>query len=245
MEDIKPASNFELNVLKLGINRFQLKKGDRFTSNGSYFQYEPSTDENKGKGTRRRWAGRSDTISAVKYQKDVLRADNIKLIIDRPLSHKTEEEAKAEEELRKAEGWKASRYKVWEVQYAYEIPVDQIEQLVIMIIEKKWLSEKWEYRVVEHEVERETKELYFLKNHHPVSYHSKIEKKELDKVQVERGGSVYHVIGKLDDYHENEIALFTRAEENQRAKIETAKALVVSEELNLDNVLKLKADNGF
>lgn len=245
METEKLASNFELNFLQLGKNRIQLVKGDRFTSNGHTFDYKPSTAENKGKGKQDRWSGRADTISAKKYQKDVLRADNIKLIIDRPLAHRTEAEAKAEEEARKGEGWKASRWKEWEVQYAYEAPAIEIEPLVVMFIRRDWYDGTWSYKVVEMEVERETKELFFLKKSHPVSHHSKIEKGKIGQVIIENNGQDYHVIGKMENYHENEIALFNRAEENLRECIESAKQLVIKAETNLDNVQKLKQENGF
>jgi hypothetical protein len=235
-QDTKLASNFELNFLKLGKHRIQLVKGDRFTSNGHTFDYRPSTAENKGKGRRERWYGRHDEISAKKYQKDVLRADNIKLIIDRPLSPHSP--ADSEYNVR-------NRWREWEVQYAYEVPEDDKEELVIMVVEKSYAKDEWAYRVEEFKVERETKETYFLEKNHPVTYHSKIPKGELNKVFTDRGGMVYHIIGQMEHYHENEIAIFNRAEENMRQHIVSAKEAVVKAETNLDNVLKLKHENGF
>lgn len=236
MENIKQASNFELNVLHLGKNRFQLVKGDKFTSNGHNFIYQPSTAANKGKGPRNRYSGRADSISALKYMKDVLRAENIKLISDRPLSQHEPEDSEYNVQ---------NRFKTWEVQYAYTIPVDSIEPLVIMVIEMSYSTTDWKFTVAEYEIERETKELFFLKKNHPVHYRSKIEKRELNYVVTESGGKVFHVIGTMSNYDENEIALFNQAEQNQRNKITHAKVMVTTEEENLSKLLKLKSTQGF
>ncbi len=235
MEDEKLASNFELNVISLGKHRFQLVKGDRFTSNGATFDYNPSTQENKGKGKYYRYQGRESRISAKKYMKDVLRADNIKLIIDRPLS--TSEPADSDYNVR-------NRWREWVVEYAYEQPKPEIEPLIIMIVELGWMSTEWTFKSGEYEVERETKEIYFLKKNNPANYRSKIMKTELNNVVTEKNGTLFYVVCELEHYDKNELALFTQVEKNQRAKIESAKALVIKEETNLDNVLKLKADNG-
>ena len=40
-QDIKQASNFELNRIKIGKYDFQLEVGDRFKSNDSFFSYYP------------------------------------------------------------------------------------------------------------------------------------------------------------------------------------------------------------
>lgn len=235
-DDMKIASNFELNVMNLGKHRFQLVKGDRFTSNGNNFMYQPSTAENKGKGHYRRFSGRTDGVSALKYKKDVLRADNIKLVVDRPLS--SNEPPDSEYNVH-------NRWREWEVQYAYVQPIDKAPPLVVMVVELGWMSKQWEYKITEVEIERQTKELIFLKLHHPVHYRSKIERNELNKVYTAKEGTQYHVCGIMDDYNENEIVLWEQVEKNQREKIESAKKLVIDENKHLDNVLKLKTKQGF
>lgn len=99
--------DIQLNVIHLNGNRFQLVKGDRFQSNGHTFHYIPSTAENKGKGKHYRLGGRADSVTAKKYWNDVLRATNIKCVIDRPVS--SSEPADSEYNV-------LNRWKEWEVQ---------------------------------------------------------------------------------------------------------------------------------
>jgi hypothetical protein len=241
-------TDFELNVIKLGIHIFQLQKGDRFESNGSYFNYVPSAPENMGKGTRSRWYGRSNNISAKKYEKDVLRADNIKLIENKLIGFKTEEEAAAEEELRKAEGWKASRVKVWEVQYAYKIEKEEKEKLLLLLIkqEQKRFNEPYEWVYEQHqlEVQRETDKLLFLKKSMPITYHSKIEKTDLDNVHFHY--DVNFMLCYMDDkFHENEAKLFAAVQKWKEDQIQSAKAKMEKETENLSKFQKLKQKHSY
>lgn len=243
------ASNFELNVIKLGINTFQLVKGDRFESNGSYFHYVPSTAENKGKGKYRRWHGHSDNISAKKYEKDVLRADNIELVENRLLYPGTEAEAAAEEESRKAEGWKANRLKVWEVKYAYKMELPKNENLVILSVEMGGQysddesKKQWEFKSEELPVKRVTAENYFLEKSCPIGYMSQIPKKDLNNVRVRYG--TYYVLCMMDDYNDMELVLFDFVEKAIGNKIQTGHDIVRKETDNLNKFLLLKSKQGY
>jgi hypothetical protein len=245
----KPASNFELNVIKLGIHTFQLVKGDRFETNGGYFHYVPSTAENKGKGSRSRYSGRSNNISAKKYEKDVLRADNIELIEDRLIGFQTEEEAAKEEEARKAEGWKAGRMKIYEVKYAYKQELPKNENLVLMSIElggRYGLESKqqWTFKSEELEVKRVTAENYFLVKSCPIGHHSQIPKKDLNNVRVDYG-TTYYVLCLMDEYNDAELALFKFAEKAIKNKIQTGHDIVQRETNNLNKFLLLKSKQGY
>ena len=244
----KQASNFELNVIKLGIHTFQLQKGDRFESNGSYFHYIPSTAENKGKGTYYRYSGRRNEISAKKYEKDVLRADNIEQIADKLIGFKTEEEAAAEEEKRKSENWKAARLKVWEVKYAYKMELPKNENIVLLSIELggRYSDEdkqQWEYNTQELEVKRVTAENYFLVGSNPITYRSQIPKSELNNVRVHY--SRYYVLCLMDDFHEQEAALFKYVEDSVKGKIQTGHDIVRKETNNLNKFLLLKSKHAY
>lgn len=248
MNTEKQASNFELNVIKLGIHTFQLQKGDRFETNGYYFKYVPSTAENKGKGTRDRWSGRSSSISCKKYEKDVLRADNIELISDKLLGFNTEEEAAAEELSRAEEGWKASRLKVYEVKYAYKMELPKNENLVLLQVElggKYGDEEKqqWEFSSEELPVKRVTAENYFLERHNPVDYKSQIPKKELNNVRGRYGK--YYVLCLMDDYNEMELELFAFVEKAVIDKIQSGHEIVRKETNNLNKFLLLKTKQGY
>ena len=244
----KLASNFELNVIKLGINTFQLSKGDRFETNGHYFHYIPINAENKGKGARSRWSGRTSQYSCKKYEKDVLRADNIELIENLLQYPGTEEEAAAEEESRKAEGWKASRLKIYEVKYAYKMELPKNENLVLLSIELggKYGDEskqQWEYKTEELPVKRVTAENYFLERHNPVDYKSQIPKKELNNVRVHY--SKYYLLCMMDDFHEQETALFKFVENAVNSKIQSGHEIVRKETNNLNKFLLLKSKQGY
>lgn len=225
------ASNFELNWIKLGVHIFNLVKGDRFESNGSYFNYVPSTAENKGKGKRYRYQGRTNNISAVKYKKDVLRADNIKQIKDE-LSYVDSQ-------------GKEHRMQVWEVQYAYKVEQPKNENIVCLIISNdKYSSNKgWEFKSEELEVKRETKENYFLEKSHPVTYHSQIPKSELNNVRVHYG--THYVLCLMEDYNEMELALFKAVEESQLAKIQNGHDIIKRETENLKRFEELKIKQGY
>ena len=245
----KQASNFELNVIKLGIHTFQLSKGDRFESNGNYFKYIPIAPENKGKGSRSRWSGRSNDISAKKYEKDVLRADNIELIENKLIGFKTEKEAAAEEELRKAENWKASRLKVWEVQYAYKMELPKNENIVYLSIElggrysDDESKKQWEYTTKELEVKRVTAENYFLVGSNPATHRSQVPKAELNNVRVHYGN--YYVLCLMNDFHEQEAALFKYVEQATKDKIQTGHDIVRKETDNLNKFLLLKSKHAY
>lgn len=232
-DDLKPASNFELNVLKLGKNRFQLVKGDRFSSNGNSFNYQPSTSDNASKLPFSNYR-RATSISAKKYQKDVERAENIKLISDKPLG---EEKAGAEYNVH-------NRWRVWEVQYAYVQPVDSEEPLVAMVLELSWINQdKWDFKVSRHEIERNTKETYFLKQHAPVTYLTKLSKTDLNKAAG--GNHKFYIIGEFADYNDLEEKLFKFAEAAQYGYIQSAKDLLRKEEENLSKFLVVKKSQGF
>jgi len=245
----KTASNFELNVIKIGVNTFQLHKGDRFESNGNYFHYIPSTAENKGKGKYYRYQGRHDSISAKKYEKDVLRADNIELVSNKLIGFKTEEEAAAEELARAAEGWKATRLSVWEVKYAYKTELPKNENLVLLLIELggKYSDDEsqkqWVFKTEELPVKRVTAENYFLETHNPVDYKSQIPKKDLNDVRVRYGN--YYVLCLMDDYNEMEVELFKHVEKAVNDKIQSGHDIVRRETDNLNKFLLLKSKQGY
>jgi hypothetical protein len=216
----KQASNFELNWIKIGINIFNLVKGDRFQTNGKVFLYVPSTDENKGKGKRYRFQGRQNTISAVKYKKDVLRADNIKMIKDE------------------------NGFQIYEVQYAYKVEHEKAENLICLQIAMDDYGNKgWFFKTQELTVERETKENYFLTKSHPVTHHSQIPKTELNNVRGRY--NTHHVICKMDDYNEMEVALFKAVEESQLSKIQSGHDIIKKETENLKRFNELKLKQGY
>lgn len=244
----KTASNFELNVIKLGIHTFQLHKGDRFETNGHYFHYIPSTAENKGKGKHYRYQGRRDSISAKKYEKDVLRANNIELVSNTLIGFSTEEEAAAEELARKDEGWKASRMLVYEVKYAYKMELPKNENLVLLTIELTGRfndeeKHQWEYKTEELPVKRITAENYFLERYSPIDSRSQIPKKELNNVRVRY--SKYYVLCMMDDFHEQETSLFEFVEKAVNDKIQTGHDIVRRETNNLNKFLLLKTKQGY
>jgi hypothetical protein len=231
----KSASNFELNVIKLGIHTFQLVKGDRFESNGNYFHYVPSTAENKGKGSRSRYSGRSNNISAVKYKKDVLRADNIEMVRD-------------DFQYTDSQG-KEHRMQAWEVKYAYKQELPKNENLVLLSIElggKYGFESKqqWEFKSEELEVKRVTAENYFLEKSCPIGHHSQIPKKDLNNVRVDYG-STYYVLCLMDDYNDAELALFKFVEKAINNKIQTGHDIVQRETNNLNKFLLLKSKQGY
>lgn len=245
---MKLASNFELNVIKLGINTFQLSKGDRFESNGHYFSYIPIAPENKGKGVRDRWTGRRNAISAKKYEKDVLRADNIELVENKLIGFNTEEEAAAEEEARKAENWKALRKKVWEVQYAYKMELPKNENIVLLCIELTGRigeeeKHQWEFKTEELPVKRVTAENYFLEKYNPVEGKTQIPKKDLNIVRVHY--TKYYVFCMMDDYNDMELELFKFVEDAIHTKIQSGHHIVRKETNNLNKFFLLKNNQGY
>lgn len=234
----KSASNFELNILKLGVHTFQLQKGDRFETNGRYFNYIPSTSENKGKGTYRRFSGRRDDISAKKYQKDVERADNIELIHDEFLSVGSD-----------GTEW---RKKVWEVQYAYKIDIPKNENIVLLSITLDWDLDgsmdrnkiyNWKFNTEEIEIERVTAGNYFLKKNHPITYHTQIPKTDMDIVHTRF--DKYYIMCFMDDYNDMEQALFTYVENAIHNKIQSGHDIVRRETDNLNKFLLLKSKQGY
>jgi hypothetical protein len=229
----KKASNFELNVIKLGVHTFQLQKGDRFQSNGALFNYVPSTAENKGKGKYYRWQGRQDVISAKKYMKDVLRADNIELIRDE-LSHV-------------AANGKEFRIKVWEVKYAYKMELPKNENIVLLSIElsgKYGEEDQWKFHTEELSVKRVTAENYFLEKFNPIDFKSQIPKSSLNIVRANNNYH-YYVLGLMDDYNDMEQALFQFAEKAIENKIQTGHNIVQKETKNLSKFQQLKSQQGY
>lgn len=231
MNEEKKASNFELNYIKIGINVFHLHKGDKFTSNGSNFKYEPSTAENKGKGRRYdTYSGRSSSVSAMKYKKDVMRADNIELVEDR-LMHIDSQ-------------GKEHRYKVWEVKYAYKIELDKPENLLSMVIRQdRYDNNNWKFETSEMAVQRETKETFFLEKSHPVTYHSQIPKSTLDIVHTHY--SDHYIIGKIDDYAVLEQKLFTYMENLTKERIVSAEEILQKRKDEYHQFLLFKSKNGY
>jgi hypothetical protein len=231
----KAASNFELNVIKLGVHTFQLMKGDRFESNGSYFHYVPSkaNTANQGKGKRRRFEGRANWHSCLKYQKDVLRADNIELISD---------------ELLGTSG--NHRMKIWEVQYAFVQEMPKNENLILMCIEldNKYASDEskraWGFKTQELEVERKTEKQMFLKERDPISHSQRIENRELNIVRV-RYGDEYYLFCMMEDYNDMETKLFEHVEKAVKDKIEHGHQIVKTETNNLNKFLLLKSKQGY
>jgi hypothetical protein len=235
----KLASNFELNFLKLGKHTFQLEKGDHFWTNGNVFVYEPIGGENRNKlpfsGYRQ-----ARTISCKKYEKDILRADNIELVEERPGYSDPKENAERNKDGR-------YNYKKWEVKYAYKMPEVEKDQLHILIITKnsypKTEKDFYEYNVAVVTVERETEQQLFVNPYNPMNAHSRIEKKELNVVQSEWRG--LYIITKFDDYHEAEIALFKAYEEKLKEAVESAKKHLEASEIGLKNFDHLKRKQGF
>jgi hypothetical protein len=225
------ASNFELNQIKLGIHTFQLVKGDRFETNGGYFNYVPCSPENKGKGKRSRWSGRSNNISAVKYKKDVLRADNIKLIKDE-VTHTDSQGVE-------------HRFQVWEVEYAYIVPKQELEKMLCLRITRDRFGDDkdWEYLTNELEVKRETKENYFLVQYEPVQCHSQILKSDMNIVRVHY--NTHYVLCMMKDIHEMEAALFKAVEESQLSKIQSGHDIIKKETENLSKFQLLKSKQGY
>lgn len=227
----RKASNFELNFLKLGVHILHLMVGDRFESNGSTFNYVPcSASPNQNKGKYYRYQGRQNSISAFKYKKDVLRADNIEQIEDKFLyvdgtGHE-------------------HRNQIWEVKYAYKIELPKAENLICLSIELETYGKKqWEFKTVELEIERETKENYFLKKSHPITHHSQIPKSELNNVRIRYNAS--HVLCKMEHYNEQELALFKAVEQHQLDKIQSGHDIIAKETENLSKFQELKTKQGY
>jgi hypothetical protein len=238
METIeKKASNFELNLIKIGVHTFQLHKGDRFTSNGSYFNYVPSTSENQAK-LPFQYYRRGTSISAVKYQKDVLRADNIELVVDKPFYDK--------DDSRHADP-KAPRIQEWEVKYAYTQELPKFEQLVVLVVEKFWLAKEGEnpykFEALELDVKRVTKENLFLDKSHPVTYHSQIPKNELNKVLHDHSKS--YIMGYMENYNDMELALFKGVTERIESQIKSAEEKLKTEKESLEQFKKFQKGQGY
>lgn len=231
------ASNFELNILKLGIHTFQLMKGDRFTSNGSYFHYEPCKDSpNTGKGKKYRYQARQNYHSAVKYEKDVKRADNIKLIKDEVLSI--------------GGNGQPNKYMVWEVQYAYTVEIPKNENLILLSIEltNKYTDDQnkrqWEFKTQELEVQRVTDKQLFLKERDPISFSARIEKKDLNNVRA-RYGDEFYLFTMMEDYNEAEIMLVEYVEKVINDRIANAHEIIRVQTDNLNKFLLLKSKQGY
>jgi hypothetical protein len=231
MEELKKASNFELNVLKLGVQRIQLAKGDRFTSNGAAFQYVPSTEENKSK-MRFNHYRRETSISAKKYQKDVERADNIELVIDRGLSR---------DEPDDSEYNVLNRWREWEVKYAYTQPAEEFEPLIIMIISDRDAGD-WEFKAIEHKVVRDTKQQLHIRPYDPITCKNQIDKAELNKPATYY--REHYLYCRIEDYDQMELELFKYAKQMLQEQIQNAKDLVKEREESLINFSLLKEKQG-
>ncbi len=235
MSEEKLASNFELNLIKIGVKRFQLFKGDRFVTNGAYFAYQPSTAENKAKLPFERYS-RHTTISAEKHKKDVLRADNIKLVVDKQVGESTD-----------------FRWKEYEVQYAYTVPKEEREPLMCIVMSYDWqyvdrnkMDEKkfsWKISHTEMEIERETKVYVYVKNSPSNVYMNQVVKADYNKPQSHYGD--HYIVCKLDDAVLMEDVLIKYVENLKKSAIESAKELVANATETLNKLLEFKKDMGY
>jgi len=220
-EKEKLASNFELNIMKIGINIYQLEAGDRFESNGHYFNYYPKSNDNRIKCPRPTgfYSGNHrPSVSAKKFQKQVMKADNIELIQDKV----TGVGANGKEHI----------YKVWEVKYAYKIEIPKHDTLLTLSVSLEWkyadnndLNKRkhyWDFKTHELEVERITEQNLFLKKSHPVTYHSQIPKTELNIVHTHY--STHYIMGNVEDYAVLEVKLMKAVDEIIKERIKSAEA---------------------
>jgi hypothetical protein len=170
-------------------------------------------------------------MSALKYKKDVLRADNIELVEDKLMWVDS--------------SGKEHRQQVWEVKYAYKVELPKPENLISITIELDNYGEnkQWHFKTVELLVERETKENYFLKKSHPVTHHTQIPKTELNNVRVHYNR--HYVICMMKNYNEQELALFQAVEASQLAKIQNGHDIIKRETENLDKFKELKLKQGY
>jgi hypothetical protein len=215
MEDIKQASNFELNRLKIGKHDFQLEVGDIFWTNGAVFLYEPKGD-NLLKLPYRDWH-RDKTISCKKHKKDILRADNIELV------------------------FQDKRIKRWEVKYVYQQPAiaDRLEDVMVLVLsDKSYLRSEVYLRSRILKVERETKNTLFFQDHHPVSYHSKFDKQSLNVAITDRGDVSIVFYG--DDYQQAYDTLFAAYEKLLMQRLQAAENKVLEVQQVIQSFNKLK-----
>jgi len=215
----KPASNFELNEIKVGKHIFQLEKGDRFMSNSNVFLYEPIGKSNRAKLPFRDWHQHA-TISVAKHWKDILRADNIE----------------------KVENDKSRWSEVYEVKYAYKVE-REISKVYFLGLELGY-NEKFEFITKEVEIERSTKELYFVTPHIPFTYHSKVEKKLLEKVQRERD-RLFVIIDDFEKFEEAKDQLFKDFEQSQKNKVKDAEGFLERRRKELSSFQEFKSKQGY
>lgn len=245
----KKASNFELNRIKLGKHDIQLSVGDRFVTNGSHFSYQPCKDSDGKKVLVYKNYNRPTMVSAKKYEKDVLKADNIELVVDRWLYDGTEEQMRAEIEKRKHENWQPSRYREYEVKYVYQQPAasERIENLICLYLIDG--QSGIEFKSTELKVERETKECFFLKDNQPISHHTKIEKKTINEVI---SPETYHfhvstkrlIMCRIEDYHEAHTKLFAAYEAMVNNHLRGYEQQVLRQKERITTFVKLKQEQG-
>lgn len=229
----KLASNFELNVISLGVHRFQLEKGDKFELRNDMFNYDPQ-GKNKNKGQYRQYRGRTNTHSAKKYMKDVMRADNIELVLDEPWVPHIPEDKR--------------RHKIWVVNHAYVIPAEEHESLYIQIVEhgNGWADDgDWTYKVEERKIKKITEETIFLEKDCPITYHSKIGKNEMGKATVGRHNGTYFIYSRMEDFDECEMKLMNGIEEMRLKRIASTEQKLKEEKEALEEFAKLKKERGY
>lgn len=226
------ASNFELNRIKLGKDDIQLEVGDRFITNGAFFDFKPKPKGANQKFLRWRTWDRESSRSALKYKKDVLRADNIELVLERSIGDNP-----------KNKDWKE-----YEVKYVYQQPAiaDSLENVLCL-----WINEDFHHKITyqtkELKVERETKEMIFLGEDQPITYYKKIAKKDFNRVinpdrlsLTARLSSRLLIMCRIDDIHEAQDKLFVAYDKllHDRYQIALNEATAATNKINEFKSLK-------
>lgn len=205
----------ELCQLKLYGRIIDLEVGDMFWTNGSFFAYEP-----KGKNINLIPRGgdvwhRASSCSCAKYEKEVRLADNLKLITNNV------------------------GLKTWVVQYVYKQDRPQYEALIVMMIDTEG------FKVLEAEVEKETKALIFFKGNHPITYHSKFDKVRLLIPQDDQWGRHSQITCRIDDYGTAQDTLFAYHEKKLQGVISLARQKLISNQKEFKQFIELKYKQGY
>lgn len=143
----------ELNQIKLYGKVIDLEVGDLFWQNtpNGIFHYQPKSENiNKIPRGSDHW-NRNSYISCQKYEKEIRLADNLEKIENKP-GHFLRE---------------------WVVKYVYKQDRVEYDDLLLMEIRPT------HFKVTEVKIERITNKLIFVTPHLPITYLSKIEKKDL------------------------------------------------------------------
>jgi hypothetical protein len=224
LEDIRKdrqASNVEINSIKLGVKTFQLYAGDKFIDNGKIFMYHPSTNDNKIKLPYSLYS-RTKSISVKKYKKYIINADNIVLISDE------------------------NNIKTYMVNYAYKDDEVKLEPLYLSYIDIKNMDKinpEFIFNSKELEVERITDKYIVLKNSNPIDYRSRIDKDELNNVQVHY--NKYFIFYHFDNLEENQEKLFKKYQEHLEINLISAIENVKYREKKIENFKHFKEKYGY